>query len=122
MSIIFVEENGVYGIDCTDAVWASDKMDRDYHESGLHINDVDFVIENRTDLFLVEYKNADIPGAVNPEAFNPMEDKKVSAAARKFYDSLHYLRLLDKRKPVSYVLFWNIPMGMQLCVKGCEIG
>ncbi len=54
MSIIFVEENGVYGIDCTDAVWASDKIHRDYHESGLHINDVDFVIENSTDLFLVE--------------------------------------------------------------------
>lgn len=81
MSKIFVEENGVYGIDCTDAVWASDQMHGDYYEAGLHINDVDFVIENSTDVFLAEYKNADIPDAVNPGAFNPMEDKKVDVVS-----------------------------------------
>ena len=111
MSKIFVEENGVYGIDCTDAVWASDQMHGDYYEAGLHINDVDFVIENSTEILLVEYKNANISGAVNPGAFNPMEDKKVSVAIRKFYDSLHYLRLLDKTKPVSYVYILEFPNG-----------
>ena len=81
MSNIFIEENGVYSIDCTGAVWASDKMNRDYSKAGLHINDVDFVIENSTDVFLAEYKNADIPDAVNPGAFNPMEDKKVDVVS-----------------------------------------
>lgn len=100
MSNIFIEENGVYAIDCTNALWATDKMHDDYHEAGIHINDVDFLIENESNLFMVEYKNANIVGAVNPAAFNPIEDKKVSIATRKFYDSLHYLKLLNKTKPV----------------------
>ena len=63
MSKIFVEENGVYGIDCTDAVWASDQMHGDYYEAGLHINDVDFVIENSTEILLVEYKKCEYFGS-----------------------------------------------------------
>lgn len=117
MSNIFIEENGVYSIDCTGAVWASDKMHRDYSKAGLHINDVDFVIENSTDVFLAEYKNANIPDAVNPGAFNPMEDKKVSAAARKFFDSLHYLRLQNKTKPVSYIYILEYPNGDRIMRK-----
>lgn len=66
MSNIFVEENGVYSIDCTEAVWASDKMHRDYSEAGLHINDVDFVIESNTEIFLAEYKNANIQMGIKP--------------------------------------------------------
>lgn len=111
MSNIFVEENGVYSIECTEAVWASDKMHRDYSEAGLHINDVDFVIESNTEIFLAEYKNANIPDAANPGAFNPLGDKKVSAATRKFFDALHYLRLLDKTKPVSYIYILEYPNG-----------
>lgn len=111
MSDIFTEENGFYSVDCTNAIWATDKMHDDYHAAGIHINDVDFVIENERHLLMVEYKNANIPGAVNPGAFNPMEDKKVSNAARKFYDSLHYLKLLNKTKPVQYIYVLEYPNG-----------
>lgn len=111
MSKIFIEENGAYSIDCTNAVWASDRMHEDYHKAGIHINDVDFLIENSSHILMVEYKNANLPNAVHPEAFNPLTDKKVSVAARKFYDSLHYLRLLDKTKPVQYIYVLEVPNG-----------
>lgn len=111
MANIFIEENGVYSIDCTKAVWATDKMHKDYHEAGLHINDVDYVIEGRKYLFMVEYKNACISNAASPEQFRPMDDKKVSVIIRKFYDSLHYLRLLDKTKPVWYIYILEYPDG-----------
>ena len=60
---------------------------------------------------MVEYKNACLASAKNPEAFHPMEDKKISIITRKFYDSLHYLRLLDKNKPVRYIYILEYPNG-----------
>lgn len=111
MKNIFIEENGAYSIDCTNAVWATDKIHEDYHNARLHINDVDFLIENSTHILMVEYKNACLANAANPEAFHPMADKKVSIVTRKFYDSLHYLRLLDKSKPVQYVYILEYPNG-----------
>ena len=111
MNTIFIEENGVYSIDCTNAVWATDRMHKDYQEAGIHINDVDFLIENATHIIMVEYKNACLAKAANPEAFNPMSDKKTSIITRKFYDSLHYLKLFDKDKPVQYVYVLEYPNG-----------
>ena len=108
---LFIEENGSYSIDCKAAVWATDKMYEDYHNAGIHINDVDFLIENSTHILMVEYKNACLASAKNPEAFHPMEDKKISIITRKFYDSLHYLRLLDKNKPVWYIYILEYPNG-----------
>lgn len=111
MTNTFIEENGVYSIDCSNAVWATDRMHADYQESGMHINDVDFVIEDNEHLFLVEYKNASIHGADRPEAFRPMEDKRIFVVTRKFYDSLHYLRLLNKNKSVQYIYVLEYPKG-----------
>lgn len=111
MSYVFVEENGIYSIDCTNAVWATDKIHADYQKAGIHIKDVDFLIETDSHLIMVEYKNADIPGVKKPEAFRPMEEKKILDVWRKFYDSLHYLRLLDKTKPVQYVYILEYPNG-----------
>lgn len=109
MKNIFIEENGAYCIDCKAAVWATDKMHEDYHNAGIHINDVDFLIENAMYILMVEYKNACLANAKNPGAFHPMEDKKISIITRKFYDSLHYLRLLDKIKPVQYIYILEYP-------------
>lgn len=69
---------GVYSIDRTNAVWATDRMHKDYQEAGIHINDV---------------------------------DKKISIITRKFYDPLHYLKLIDKEKPVQYVYVLEYPNG-----------
>lgn len=69
---------------------------------------------------MVEYKNACLASAKNPEAFHPMEDKKISIITRKFYDSLHYLRLLDKTKPVWYIYILEYPNGDVTTRKDCE--
>lgn len=111
MKKIFTEENGRYRIDCTNAVWATDQMHEDYHKSRIHINDVDFLIENDSHLLMVEYKNASIPGAEKPEAFQPMQEKKILTVIRKFYDSFVYLRLMEKTKPVQYVYILEYPNG-----------
>ena len=111
MDNIFMEENGAYSIDCTNAVWASDRMHEDYHNAGIHINDVDFLVEDMNHILMVEYKNANLSCAVRPQAFDPLADKKISVTARKFYDSLHYLRLLGKEKPVQYIYVLEYPNG-----------
>lgn len=111
MNHIFIEENGVYGIDCSKAVWATDKMHEDYQHAGIHIKDVDFVIENDTHILIVEYKNACIANAKNPDKFDPSAEKKIADVTRKFYDTLHYLRLLDKNKPVQYIYILEYPNG-----------
>ncbi|MDE7014672.1 MAG: hypothetical protein K2P19_08360 [Kineothrix sp.] len=42
---------------------------------------------------------------------NQLQIKKISIVARKFYDSLHYLRLLNKHKPVQYIYILEYPNG-----------
>lgn len=105
MENVFIEENGVYSIDCRAAIWATDKMHKDYYTAGIHINDVDFLIESSTHILMVEYKNVCLVNAENPNAFQPMEEKKILVATRKFYDSLHYLRLLGKNKTSSVYIY-----------------
>ena len=106
---IFTEENGVYQIDCSAAIWATDQISSLYHAEGTFLSDVDFAIETPDHLLLVEYKNASISGAVNPQAFQPSSAKSVDKIARKFYDSLHYLQMEEKCKPVKYVYVVEYP-------------
>lgn len=74
MRKLFIEENGAYSIDCKAAVWAMDKIHEDYHNAGIHINAVDFLIENSKHILMVEYKNACLVNAKDPQAFHPLED------------------------------------------------
>lgn len=48
---IFIEENGVYQIDCTGAVWASDQIRDEFHAARVFLSDADFVAE--TEEFLL---------------------------------------------------------------------
>ena len=111
MSKVFIEENGIYGLDYEQAIWASDQMHEEYFKAGLQISNADFVLENQNNILIVEYKNATISGAVSPGAFNPEDDKKMNSIIRKFYDSLHYLRLLKKDKPVEFIYVLEYPKG-----------
>lgn len=103
MNRIFAEENGIYQLDCSKAVWATDDVHLRYQQAGIHIKDADFIIETETALVIVEYKNANISGAANPSAFNPMAGSKISDVTRKYYDTLHYLTLRQKTGPKHYV-------------------
>ena len=111
MTNIFTEENGYYALDCRAALWASDSMHEEYGKTGNFLNDVDFIIEDEDYIYLVEYKNATIPGAVNPDGFQPMSDKKIQNVCREFYDALHYLTILGKDKPKKYIYVLEYPNG-----------
>ena len=104
MSNILTEENGIYGIDCSKAVWATDEVHERYHEAKIHVlKDADFIIETEENLLVVEYKNSTIQQAEKPENFQPLDDKMVNSIALKFYGTLHYLAILNKQKPKRYV-------------------
>lgn len=113
METLLIDENGEYGLDCTQAVGASDKMHEDYHRAKVQLSDADFLLEEANNILIVEYKNADTKKArearYKTPAFNPMDDKKFTSTVRKFYDSLHYIHLLGKNKPVKYVYVVEAP-------------
>lgn len=114
MALIFLEENGVYQIDCSKAVWATDEIHEKYKATGNQLNDVDFIVEMKDRLLLIEYKNANTINAVCPEAFNPQSDKKINIMLKKYYDTLHYLTLLKKDQPKYYIYILEYPNGDQV--------
>lgn len=117
MSIIYTEENGQYSLDCSRAIWSTDKIHSYYQDSSHQYGyigflcDVDFVIENEKNILLAEYKNASISGASNPNAFQPECENKLDNVAKKFYDSLHWLYLNGKDKPKKYIYILEYPNG-----------
>lgn len=111
MNKIFAEENGVYQIDCSNAVWATDQIHEVYHNAGVQLKDSDFLLEDTETLYLVEYKNANVSNAEKPDAFKPEEDKMINKVVQKFYDSLHYLYLMNKTKPLVYIYVLEYPKG-----------
>lgn len=110
-----IDENGDYGLEYANAVWASGQMHQDYHDSKVPLSDADFVLEDEASIMVIEYKNANTKKAKDTSfktpPFNPMDDKKFASIIRKFYDSLHYLHLLGKYKPVKYVYVVETPNG-----------
>lgn len=111
MEKIFTEENGCYKIDCSRAIWVTDKLHLQYIDTNSVLSDVDWIMETNKKIYLVEYKNADILDAQNPRAFKPAEDVKINKVVKKFYDSLHYLTLLGKTKPKEYIYILEYPNG-----------
>ena len=117
MAVQYKDENGQYNLNCTAAVWSTDQIHA-YYQDSAHaygelgfLCDVDFVIENVENILLVEYKNANIPGAQNPGAFNPLSGNKLENVAKKYYNSLHWLYLNKKDKPKKYIYVLEYPAG-----------
>lgn len=112
MSLIFTEENGIYTLDCTNSIWATDRINQCYHDNKVSLlKDVDWIVETNDNILLIEYKNANVQGALHPERFNPKEDKKLNNVAQKYYDTLHYLYLVGKFKPKKYIYILEYPNG-----------
>lgn len=114
---ILTEENGNYGIDCRKAVWASDEIHTVYHTCGLPniLCDADFAVETEEHIYLIEYKNANIPEArahAKPGTeYDPFQSEKFNKIVNKYYDSLHYLRLKGKEKPICYIFILEYSKG-----------
>lgn len=91
MENILTDENGDYGLEYTNAVWASDRMHQDYHDSKVPLTDADFLLEDTASIMVIEYKNANTGKArdagFKTPPFNPMDDWKFASIIRKFYSS-----------------------------------
>lgn len=108
--MIFTEENGVYQVDFSEALWASDKAH--LFLSGLPLSDVDWVAETISGFLFVEYKNSNIKNASNPEAFlvKLEEEKHYTNISKKFYDSLVFLIMSNKMpKDITYIYIFETP-------------
>ena len=81
MSRIFKEENEIYCIDCTKAVWATDKLNSIYHEAKIHLKMWDFIIESEEFLILVEYKFE--KERASPKHQQGAQNQAVQRAAKK---------------------------------------
>jgi len=106
---IYIEEQGVYQIDCSRAVWSTDQVHSDYRNAGTFLSDADFIAETDDYIYIVEYKNATISSQAESSGFDPTEQRIVDKIAKKFYDSLHYIRIHNKNKPVKYVFIVEYP-------------
>ena len=115
MSRYLIEEKKKYAIDCANALWKSSDMHDLYHACGLPeiLCDADFVIETEKSILLVEYKNAKLPEAIThtteENRYSPFKHDNLNKLISKYYDSLHYLQLSGKSKPVSYICVLEYP-------------
>ena len=111
-NMIFQEENHYYQFDFSSAVWATDGLHDTFQNNKANIlSDVDFIAETDDSIILLEYKNANIGAAENPDAFKPTEQKTQNKIAYKFYDSWIYLKAIAKNKPIRYVFILEYPKG-----------
>ncbi len=112
MPKILPEENGNYGIDCSNALWATSEIQSCYHHAKLHLlKNADFIIETESELLIVEYKNACIPNACNSSTFDPKDDKTVNSIILKYYGTLPYLAIKGKHKPGRFIYVLEYPNG-----------
>lgn len=86
-SKILLEENKKYKFDFTNTNYV---LELHQLANSLMVNDVDFITEVNGEILFIEYKNADIEDAVNPEAmFEKINtDKFINNISKKYYDSL----------------------------------
>ena len=109
MSRIFTDENKTWQFDFTNAIWATDKLHLLYEDvaDGV-LCDVDFLVEDEYNIYLVECKNSNIKNVSQPQCHRPLEPDSLRKIARKFYDSLLYLQSIgkcgQKRNVYVYVL------------------
>jgi hypothetical protein len=112
MGRVYQDENHAYQFDFTTATWSSNDLHDIFSQNGAGIlSDVDFIAETEDELFLIEYKNANISGAAHPEKFEPMEQKRENKIAFKYYDSWIYLKSIQKSKPITYIYILEYPNG-----------
>lgn len=107
---IYIDENGKSQFDFTKAqsVFEPHTLANTYGE---FLSDVDFVIEEENQVIFMEYKNACVPGTVNPEALYQKvqnnNEKFWKIIAKKFYGTMFLVWATDRNvndKQVKYVL------------------
>lgn len=109
---ILLDENKQYKFDFSnlDYVWEIHEITRD-----TMLSDVDFIAETNNKILFIEYKNASIKGAVNPDRiFQKIKTEDFyKKIARKYYDSLLIFWACNgnqKNLPILYILLIEHPM------------
>jgi hypothetical protein len=110
--IIHKEENTIYQIDFTAAIWSTDEIHNLFHRACVAIlSDVDFVAETDNNILFIEYKNAKAPGVSKPDAFNPSDERLINKIAIKFYDTYIYINACGHKKGIKYIYILDYPKG-----------
>ena len=111
---ILTDENNQFKFDFTNC-----KYVLELHElaNKMKLNDVDFITEYNDKIIFLEYKNANIKNAVNPNAFVDKikrdPEKFYKNIAKKYYDSLMMFWATGGNKdefPIIYVLLIEAPI------------
>ena len=111
---ILTDENNQFKFDFTNC-----KYVLELHElaNKMKLNDVDFITEYNDKIIFLEYKNANIKNAVNPNAFVDKikrdPEKFYKNIAKKYYDSLMMFWSTGGNKdefPIIYVLLVEAPI------------
>ena len=106
MNYIFTDENKSWQFDFSNAIWATDELHEIYGVvKGSILDDVDFIVETKDKLLMIECKNANIKYASKPKALKPLKKESLETVAKKYYDSFHYVKGLGKgnNKRLIYV-------------------
>lgn len=94
---VLLEENKKYKFDFSDLEYVWEMHDL---TNNIMLSDVDFITETDKEVLFIEYKNASIEGAVNPNGM--LEKIKgedfYKRIARKYYDSFCYFGLAKEMK------------------------
>lgn len=116
MSKIFYDENQNYSFDFTDATGVFEA--HELSQKTTMLADVDFVLDTRSKIILLEYKNASTKKANNPEAFKEKILGKNNRAkfceniSKKFYSTLFIIWACnknDEEKDIEYILLIEHP-------------
>ncbi len=109
MGKIFTDENNNYQFDFSKSVSATNQLNSIYHNAKIALSDVDFIVELEESILFIEYKNANVKNATNPDSFRPKEDKSLNQVAKKFYDSFIYVNSTYDVKAKSYIYILEAP-------------
>lgn len=111
---ILTDENNQYKFDFTNCKYVIELHDL---ANKMKLNDVDFITEFNDNIIFLEYKNANIKNAVNPNAFvdkiKREPEKFYKNIAKKYYDSLMMFWATGGNKdefPIIYVLLIEAPI------------
>lgn len=109
---VLLDENKRYEFDFSDLEYVWEMHDL---TNNIMLSDVDFITETDNEVLFIEYKNANIEGAVNPNGM--LEKIKgedfYKRIARKYYDSLLLFwarKGNEKELPITYVLLIEHPI------------
>lgn len=106
---IFTDENESWKFDFSTALWATDQLHAVYttiKDSILH--DVDFIVEEEQSLLFIECKNANFKDAQYPNSFHPIKSDSIQNVARKYYDSIHFVKGIGKNQDKKLIYIYIV--------------